>query len=735
LDPRNWITKDNLMNILQNVTKLRVPTSRTTLLTVSAVTVILFVAFSVRLLPTHWGLELSEFDPYFQYRFTEHIVNKGYFGWTEWYDIQRWYPIGYNVDISQKAFPGLPLTAATLYNIVSSLGVPISLYHLCVIFPAIFGALACLMAYFLGNDIGGKAVGLFSALFLTLNSSHITRTAAGFFDDETVGIGAILLFAFLFLRSLDKDRSEKHSVIYAIAAGLALGYINSAWGAALYPIAMTALFVFALILIKRYSRRLLISYSLTFGLGLFLAINVPKLSLNYLTTIAILPVLGVFGLLCLCEVVTSISFKKWKLISTITFIGIVIVSVAALSYSGQIGTIAGKFIRVVDPLQRETSQIYQSVQEHRVTAWGSIYYDYGVGVLFFALGLFFTVRTLTNRNLFTIIFGITALYFACSMVRLTILLAPVFGILMAIGIVNLLKPFVTILKQTPRISLGKKRIAGLVGKEFSGSVLILTLLLLTSTYAFPRATMYEQADMPMTILAASMPIRANVEIWIDAFEWMTTTYPEGETIICSWWDYGYWITIRGNQTSLADNATFNTTQIALIGRVFMSDEAGAMEILQEQFTGPRGPPTHILAFFTFYTDGVDRGYGDEGKWYWMARIGNSDEKATSAYGEFFTEEDDGSNTFGSSNQTDDESSRSYFQWNEVGRQTVLYKMMAAAKADCGASGNYWPIGNASVTEEFTYFKNSTFFTVNIGGDTGIYASIAIFEIDYPQVET
>ena len=732
MDPGSWITKDKLINTLQNVSKLRIPVSRSTLLTISAVTLIFFIAFSIRLLPTRWGLELSEFDPYFQFRFTEHIVNNGYFEWTSWFDTQRWYPTGYNVNIGRIAFPGLPLTAATIFNILSALGVPISLYHFCVIFPAIFGALACLMAFFFGNDIGGKAVGLLSAFFLALNSSHITRTAAGFFDDETVGIGAILLFAFLFLRALDNERPQKHSIIYAITAGLALGYITASWGAALYPIAVATLFVFALVLLKRYSRRLLISYSLTFGLGLFIAINVPKLGLQYLTTQAILPVLGVFGLLCLCEVVKVINSKRWKLISVVVFFGVLIVGLVALSYLGYMGAIAGKFIRVIDPLQRETSQIYISVQEHRVTAWGSLYYDYGVGVLFFGLGLFFAIRDLTNRNLFTIIFGLTALYFAASMVRLTILLAPIFGILIAIGIANLLRPFVTIMKQTRRIAVGKKRIARPVGKEFSATVMILIFMLLTSTYAFPRARMYEHADMPMTIIAASMPLKMDVGIWIDAFEWMKITFPEGNAIICSWWDYGYWITVRGNQTSLADNATFNTTQIALIGRIFMSNETQAMNILKEQFDGPRGPPTHILTFLSFYTDGVDRGYGDEGKWYWMARIASSDEKTNSTYGEFFSEEGNGTNTFGTSAQTEETNARSYFEWNEKGRQTVLYKMMIATKAARGASGEFWPQDReAGDGEELVYFKNPKFFAVNIG--QSLHAVVAIFEIDYSQL--
>ncbi|MCK4498467.1 hypothetical protein KAU25_04640, partial [Candidatus Bathyarchaeota archaeon] len=301
-----FISREKLVSGFQAITNIRFSVSRSTLLTFSALILILFLAFSIRLFPIRWGLELSEFDPYFQFRFSEHIVNTGFADWGTWYDSQRWYPLGYTINIAEKAFPGLPLTAAASYTILSVLGVPISLYDFCILFPAIFGTLAILMAFFLGKDMGGKIVGLFSAFFLALNPSHITRTAAGFFDDETVGIGGILLFAFLFLRAMDKERSQKDSIIYAVTAGLALGYVAATWGAALYPIAMATLFVFALILLKRYSRRLFLSYSLTFGLGLFLAINVPKRGIEFLSTWAILPVLGVFALLCLHEVLNAL---------------------------------------------------------------------------------------------------------------------------------------------------------------------------------------------------------------------------------------------------------------------------------------------------------------------------------------------------------------------------------------------------------------------------------------------
>ncbi len=720
MDIRNLISREKIVDALHVLSNLRISVSRSTLLTVSALILIFFIAFFIRLLPIRWGLELSEFDPYFQFRFTEKIVNDGYFDWVNWYDSQRWYPIGYEVNIGTKAFPGLPLTAATLYNIVSGLGVPISLYNLCVLFPAIFGALACVAAFFLGKDVAGKTAGLLSAFFLALTPSHISRTSAGFFDDETVGIGAILLFAFLFLRALDQDRPQKHSIIYAITAGLTLGYITASWGAALYPIEMATVFVFVLIILRRYSRRLLTSYSITFGLGLFLAINVPKLSLGYLKSWAILPIAGVFALLCLSEAVKVMKTAKWKLILVVSVLAVILVGFLALSYFGYVGSIAGKFTSVLDPTQRDSSEIYQSVQEHRLTAWGSIYYDFGVGVFFFALGIFFAVRDLTNRNLFIVVFGITALYFASSMVRLTILLAPVFCILMAVGIVSLLRPFVTLMKEAPKLVTGRKYVTGRVGKEFSGLILVLIFGLLTLTYAFPSPRMYNHANSPVTILAASVPIKPAdpVTEWTEMLSWMQLNLPNDATIV-SWWDYGYWITVKGNRTSLADNATFNTTHIGSIGQVFMSNETEALRILQQQFDGPNGPPTHILVFTSFTSLGGDQGYGDEGKWRWMARIANQS-VAPGFYKEWGDREQ--YNTFG-------EVQENQWIWNDLGKNTTIYKLMQVGKEQIVRSGS------APTLEHFKpahFSPGNPIAAIGTAGDQTVYlhALVCLYEIDY-----
>ncbi|MBS7635840.1 hypothetical protein KEJ37_00605 [Candidatus Bathyarchaeota archaeon] len=634
METRNLSKKDRIINAVKNFGKLRPKLSHTSIMTVAALTLILFISFVIRLFPMRWEIDpttgktnllLSEFDPYFQYRFTEKMVKDGFISWAienegkGWIDYQRWHPQGFYV--AKGAFPGLPMTAAFLYKIVSMLGVGIDLMSFCALFPAIMATLACLAMYFLGKDFGGKPVGLLAALFLALEPSYIQRTSLGFFDDESIGIFALILFAFLFLKAIEEGKPASSTIKYALATGAVLSYFCAGWGAAYYPIGVITLFTLILIIMRRYTRKLFLAYSLTFGLGLLIAINVPKLSPNYLLTSAILPVAAVFGMLCLVEVITNMKTAKWKVISVIIFLGLILGGVIALWYAGYMQGIAGKFLYVINPLERETSPLYESVAEHRVSAWGSIYYEFGFLIIFFIIGLFFILGNLNNRNLFLLVFGLTSLYFACSMVRLFVLTAPAFSLLAAVGINGLLKPFVMLLKEPPKISVRKKFGLERVGREFSGIAVFLIFLILMVNLAFPMPRVYTQAYTPTTISGGSLSVSPQylskpVDEWINMLLYMRTTPLGATTVVCSWWDYGYWMTVLGNVTTLADNATINTTQIENIGFIFMANETQAMRMLKLYNA------SYILVFTTIRADtgGWINAGGDEGKWVWMAAI-------------------------------------------------------------------------------------------------------------------
>ena len=663
---------NKIVEDIKHVQNLRVRVTHEQLLLASTVSAILLIAFLIRMLPMRWGYYISEFDPYAHYRSAQYVVDNGFVAWLNWRDMQRWYPSG--VLVSGKYYPGVAMTEAFTYEILHMLAVPISLYDYCVILPVLIATLTVLVMYFLGKDVGGKAVGLFSAFFLALNASYIGRTSLGFADDETIGIFAIIALTYAFLRSLDTERTWNSAMGYSIVSGLMLGLIFASWGAAAYPFGLLIAFAFVTILLKRYSRRLLLSYSVTCGLGLFVAVNIPRLGLAYLTNIQVLAALGIFSLLCFCEILYNAKTTKWKLIYTSSFLAVACVAFVIMLASAQgLGT---KFLSVLDPFIRYTNPIFQSVQEHQPTAWGSFYFDYGIGIFFAIVGLYFAARNPTNRNLFLILYALTSLYFASSLARLLIVLAPAFCILWAMGLGGILKAFVAVMKETPKTPFQKKYVFGHVGKEFSGAAFILIMVLLLVTFNLPSREqgiglprVFDQAYTPVTIMSSSVPVRPNEPVleWYETLMWMKARLPKG-TVIASWWDYGYWITIIGNQTTLVDNGTFDTNKIGEIGKMFMATNVtDAVKILQG-FNA-----TYVSVFTTFYGSGVSGntagdpvGYGDEGKWTWMAQIANLDYKT---YGNYTLGKD----------QVYDSSSQQYtYIDNMKGQSTTLYKLMTFA---------------------------------------------------------
>jgi len=711
---RKLFRKEKFADALKSVGALRFGTSHSSLMHISLLLLILFIAFIVRLLPLRWGFHLSEFDPHIHYRLTKHMVENGFFAWTSWVDPMSWYPNGYN--IPRSLFPGLAATAASFYVIAGALGLsppPMStvnpltvdpIFNLCVIFPVIMATLTCLVIYFLGRDIGGKEVGLFSAFFLALNSSYISRTSLGFFDDENVGIFGILLFIFFFLRSIEPERSLRNGLTYAIAAGLSLGYLFSSWGAARYPLGITVLFVFVLLLLRRYSSRLLLSYSATFGIALFIAVNVPKLGFRYLTEVTILAVFGIFLLLCLIEASGHIKTLKMKTVFVICFLALFAALFFLLSWFGYIAPLGQKFLSVINPFQRlgggTVQQLVQSVQEHRPAGWGSFYYDFGIGLFFVPVGLYFAVQNPTNKNIFLCIFGLTSVYFAGSMVRLALLMAPAFSILWALALVQLLAPFITLIKEVPGIPRRKMRFQTPVGKEFSGAFIILMFLILTFTLVLPSPLstfprVLDHAYSPTTIAGSSLPLKPNEPVtdWLDALNWMRINLKSTD-VVASWWDYGYWITTIANKTTLADNGTINSTKIARIGQMFMSNETGAIDILSKY------DATYVVVFTTFDTSGNDVGWADEGKWRWMARIGGLNE---TDYG----------------NTTE----QGQWQWNAKGQETVIYKLMQYGK-EVTLQGY-----STILLEHFeeAYFSQTTGSPKSYGGATPL---VCVYKIKY-----
>ncbi|MGD0027412.1 MAG: STT3 domain-containing protein [Candidatus Bathyarchaeia archaeon] len=742
--------KEGFVNSIKNLDRLRIKTSHGSLLAFGALLLVLFIAFTIRIFPLRWeigtgGLHLSEFDAFFEYRIASYMVNNGLFSpyWPKlWIETQLWHPMGINM--GSQSLPSIPMTGALLYDVVRALGINIDLMSFLAILPPIMGTICVLILYFIGKEIGGKAVGLLAALFLALDASFIERSNLGWFETET-SMFTFLLFFLLFPRAIDDEKPIGSTVKYSLACGACLAYFIMGWGAAYYLVDLTVLFVFVLILLRRATRRVLLAYSLTFGLGLLISINAPFLSVGYLTTFAVLPAAGVFLLLCLNEFIRNLTSAKEKLALGATLLVVLVGSFTVIFASGRVGSIAGKFLTILDPLLRSSNALIASVAEHRVTAWGSIYFEYGITILFFMIGLFFVSRNLgSNRNLFLLLFGLTGVYFSASMVRLLFLLAPAFGLICATGIMGVLNPFVVLLKEPPKIT---RRKLGLdhVGKEFSGVAIFLIFLILMTNLAFSPQTggvpnVYRQVYTPLTITASSLPIIPNqpVREWMDMLQW-TSINLQPTTVVMSWWDYGFWLTMLGNVTTLTDNATINSTSIENTGYAFMANETQSLKMLRNYGVD------YVLVFITIgastsSTTGATTagflGYGDEGKWVWMAKISGEAEDR-------FTSEGYMNPSYSWTNETPFMNTTSG-AWTDFGTNSTVYKLMSWGKQrwyDVGGGGTAGGLTLDQPGVEPTYFKEAYFagetLTLNAAQTNygaAIIPLVCLYKIDWQAFE-
>lgn len=676
------------------VGNVKMSLSSTSILAFITMGLIVSICVLIRLLPLRWGFYMSEFDPYFHFRVASYIVKNGLGALATWHDNMGWHPFGR--DIIKVAFPGLPITAASLYFFLNMVGVQIELFDLCVIFPIIMASLACIAIFFLGNLIGGREVGLLSAFFLALNSSYISRTSLGFFDDETIGVLGFIVMFFFFLRAIDREETFKNSVIYAVLSGVFLGYVSASWGAVRYPIDMVALYVFALIILKRYSRKLLTSYLITYLVGFLIAINVPKLGIRFLFESFNLPVYFVLLMMLFIELFQRFKEFKTRIALSSFLVGIIIIGLFTLSHFGVIVNPAGKFIGALNPAVR--NPLIESVAEHKTSAWGSFYIDIGILILLIPLGIYFAIKEPTDKNIFLILFSGTSLYFAGSMIRLLLIAAPAMSLVSAYGLAKLLKPFFINLSEPQIISKSRRRLhLPRVGREYSLTAILVLFSLLAINFAVPQPRVYELSYSPTTIASASAPVRTSSTIpdWIETLEWMRDNLPKG-SIVVSWWDYGYWITALGNQTTLVDNATLNMTQIQNVARIFLSNQTESLKLLK------RYNATHIVVFTTFDDYARDVGWGDEGKWMWMARIAGLNEFDFGDY----------------------DNATGRWVWNSRGLNTTLVRLMNYGRmAKLG-----YPI------EEPTYFKPvflSSGTTIQTG-NMNYHILVCVYEIKYPE---
>ncbi len=645
-------------------------------MTSMVLSIVFTLAVLIRAYAAKYGFYLNEFDPYYDYYAAQHIVNlaqqQGLYaalfanpancgpavyaachnmqGYFYWHDIQTWFPAGRNVAATSQG--GLQLAGALVYLLVHNLfGVQISLYDLLVVLPVFLGAVTAVTFYFLVRKIAGDAAGLFAALVFAVSPPLIERGNLGWFKSEPLAILLFVAASYLMLTVFDKERQIRGRVIRALAGGVLIGYANTAWGGGDYFSAAFGL-IFVLIAFLNIDLTGYVPAIITFTAStLFVSATFPRPGVAVVTNPVGLVLIG--GTLFVLVAHWSKTWTKpAEYRSTLLkfLFGFALAGLSLVSF-GLVGGLSLRYLSAIAPWARSGNPLVQSVAEHFVPTGADYFTAYAILLSFGMAGALVAFRRRGIPMIYALVFGLTGLYFSSAFSRLLVYSSIALGILGGIGFAELayaiVKPSTTPLvrkKQTPT-SRNEMKVV------FSIAVIALLVLPAGSywipnpiqcTYAGQLFCNNSPADTAVSLAnGATVYSRSAFSDWIQTLQWVRQDTPTNSVVI-SWWDYGYWFAVMGNRTTLVDNATLNSTRIAQVGQLLMGNVTHAAAMAKSM---GGGRPTYVAIFITgsvfpvtvnggsqqFFImqvpsgGGFTAGGGDESKKQWFLRIGNLSE--------------------------------------------------------------------------------------------------------------
>jgi len=534
------------------------------------------LSFMLRAQPLEYGFELNEFDPFFNYRATQFMVENGLPSYLEWHDDLSWHPYGRDVSATSQVM--LHTTTAMLYQ---TFGMGSSLYDFTIIFPVVVSSLTVIVIFALVRTIGGTTAGLLASLFFAVSPIIIMRGSIGWFKSEPLGLFYGLLAVYLLLSGIKSDKG-KVSIAKIVGAGILLSFGLASWGGIQFFILPIGLFFVALPFMRK-DNKFIIWTSVLF-VSVFLLVTVLFKRILYweqtfdydIATISSLSMLFLMG--CTAFLVAHVIIRrvlgKNQLRNGFALLGGAIIAGIAMVSSGMTSLPSFRYLNAANPLLITTDMLTDSVSEHATTTIDISFFFFSILMVFAGLGAWLLFQKKVNRSLqikgemaaFALIIGFLGIYFSSAFVRLEVFGSISVIILSSIGISILISK---ILKD------GHKPTS--VVTKISFLAIIVALLMVPMVYPETNWT-NNNVGLPITILNSGSHFNTSTNDWSDAMQWLRENTPE-DTVIAAWWDYGYWISTLAERKTLADNSTLLDWQIRKIAVTYMSTPEDAWRIL------------------------------------------------------------------------------------------------------------------------------------------------------------
>ena len=580
------------------------------------------ISFLLRSQPADFGFELHEFDPFFNYRATQYIVDNGIDAYFEWNDDLSWYPTGRDVSATSQVM--LHLTAATTYWIF---GGDSNLYDFTILFPVVFGSFTAIVIFALVRVIGGTTAGLFSALLFSISLPILIRGTIGWFKSEPLGLFFSILAVYLLLSGIS-SQNKKIALVKLVGAGIFTSFSISAWGGNQFFIIPIGIFFITLPFLRTDHKFIMWAIPLYTITTVLISLGFERVSSNFIFGLGGISLIVPSLFLISCILIQNKSSKNKTRNGLLFLMALVIIAPSFMiinSDSQFLPLPSHRYLNALNPFLTTTDVLVDSVSEHATTTISQSFLFHSVLMIFSGIGIWLIIKNIQNKNSsfikndmlsFSLILGIIGVYVSSTFVRLEVFASISVIILASLGLTALTKEFFKNNTEN-KLPIGK-----LIKLSYVSGIIILLMVPLI----FPvGGNLFVLSKAPPTILNGGSTFITSTSDWLDSMEWIKNNTPK-DTVFAAWWDYGYWISTMGERATLADNSTISTRVIENIAKMLLNNPNDAWNSLNEM------QADYVLVFVVGQKLGIDseeslyflQGGGDESKKHWFMRIAGED---------------------------------------------------------------------------------------------------------------
>lgn len=570
-------------------------------LLIAAVLAVAFSAsFAMRYQPAQFGYDLHEYDPFFNYRATQFLVDNGLGPYMDWHDELSWHDWGRDVSANSQVM--LHVTAAAAYG---AFGSGADLYDFVVIFPVVFGSLTVVVVFALVRMVGGTTAGLVASLLYAVALPVILRGALGWFKSEPLGVFYGLVALCLLLAAIRAGGHWRASAL-AAAGGVVSMLSVSAWGGSMFFMLATALFFLTLPFAGAGLRRM--AHVLPVSLGATLAVSLlferpgPDFAAGFVgLALAVSVATALASALARDRSAPPRSARNAAVVTAAVLAAGLALVAAGPASSDPSTSWVGRYMYTVAPFLPDA--YWSSIAEQSVPSKGLSFYYHSAMMIPAMAGAWHLLRGRLRDPVmagFALSFAPLGIYMGASSVRLE-LLASLALILLAS------------LAASALISAAKARMR-------YAAVAGLALMLAAPVALPPGQSWADTAAAPPTMLNGGTYFKQTFPDWPAALAWLKFNTPP-DSVVAAWWDYGYWIQAVAERATLADNSTLHWPVIGKLAGALLSEQDEAWRYFQDA-----GADYVVISAATemYYLDGEPvfalAGGGEESKLPWIIDV-------------------------------------------------------------------------------------------------------------------